>query len=186
MVVSSESKDEAIKRYLATDVEGSGEVSFKPTADFLSLMSARVVQNGVVTSRVKSSLPIELEFELRCALYFKNLICGFVLIDEYGSRFMSTYFNDLNLETDSGDVNGTYRLTCHLPPNTINEGRFTAEIDVGWANVQRVTERHIHTLTFHVENIDGISTHLGHGKSWRPEPMLPNYRWTMKPAEPST
>ena len=180
-VVSSESKDDAISRYLVTDVEGSGEVSFKPTYDFLSLLSARVIQGGAVTSRVKSSLPIELEFELSCALYSRNLICGFVLIDEYGSRFMSTYFNDLNLDADSNDVKGTFLLKCHLPPHVLNEGRFTAEIDVGWANVQRVTERHIHMITFHVENIDGVATHIGMGKNWRPEPMLPDYPWTMRP-----
>jgi hypothetical protein len=138
-----------------------------------------VIQGGVITSRVKSSLPIELQFELRCAIDFRNIICGFVLIDEYGSRFLSTYFDDMHDEKDRGNVAGIFKFTCQVPPHTLNEGRFTAEIDVGWINVQRVTERHIHTISFHVENIDGVSAHFGHGRTWRPEPMLPRYPWTM-------
>ncbi len=179
--IPSDSKEQAIARYLETDIDHSGTASFLPTHESLNLKSIQLSQQGIITSRVKSSLPIDIEFVVNCGqVYFTNLICGFTLVDEFGSRFLSTYFNDLNEISSKDNLSGDLRLHCQIPANSLNEGRFILEIDLGLANIQKVTNSDVHSLVFFVENTDGVATHIGLGKGWRNTPMLPYYRWNIE------
>ncbi|BCM88576.1 teichoic acids export ATP-binding protein TagH [Abditibacteriota bacterium] len=169
---------ECVSQYLKlSKKEETQSKVFAPHDEVICLLDISLSQGGQ-TAEFLTSHPIDITASVVSkGLSVEELICGFILYDEINNEILSTFFNDMGDCEEPRHFNGTYKFSCSIPANILNEGKYRLIFDVGIAKKQRVTSDDTHFLEFTIKNIDGVASRFGLGTVWRSSPVLPLWDW---------
>lgn len=184
-VVKSTGRVESVVREYQAATATAGDVSanFAPVSETLALRSARVHQDADEGALLSSRPTIVDMCISTTGLSMGDLACGFWLLDQYGNRILSSFYNDLDEHDSSADARGWLAIRCTIPAHTFNEGVHRLVFGLAIHKVEGFTKDDVHVLDFEIINIDGVGARFGLGRSWRDEPLLPAFNWTVTPAD---
>ncbi len=158
----------------------AGRLTFTPAFDDIGVYEMAVEQHGdagVLLSTRPTIITITAHVH---GVPEKELSCGLTLLDPYGVKVLSTYFDDMDRREGNGAFDGTYALSCQIPANTLNEGRHRVVLDFAINKIRRATNDDEHALDFDIINIDGVGSRFGFGREWRDTPLLPDFDWYVR------
>lgn len=131
---------EVIDEYIALGKEAQGErvwsdPSTAPGNEKIRLRAVRVVQQGRTTADVDIGKDTEIQIEYENHVSGSRMNVGMHLQDKLGIDVLqTTNMHSANLVRDEwfGEPapEGTYRSTCVLPANFLNDGRYTIHVAV--------------------------------------------------------
>jgi len=154
---------------------------FTPAFDDLGVFEMRADQDGLPGALVSTKATvITVRAQVR-GVAQKELVCGLTLLDGFGTKILSTYFDDLDLLEGADTFDGVYDLRCTIPANMLNEGGHRLVLDLGINRVRKATDAETHVLDFEVINVDGVGARFAGGRAWRDTPLLPSFDWDVKP-----
>ena len=175
---------QAVDHYLSQGLSKEGERDWtdedipNDAAPFKPLSLRVITDNGNISDNVRSTGPISIEFEYQLDAPITGLRIGLYLMSTRG-EFIFTSF-----DTDEPDLfdkyssrkAGRYISRCHIPADTLNEGRFVIGVNASSFRVKRYFHDE-QALTF---NVDAAGAP---GMQW-PEPRMgpirPRLDWDIK------
>lgn len=153
---------------------------FQPMFEDLGLLEVHVDQDSQ-SPALLSTLPTSVSVTARLrGINVKEATVGFALLDSYGTPVLSTYCDDLDDRPADEWLDGDYEFRCTIPANTLNEGRHRLRFNVSQNKVRRAVRDDVHLIDFDIVNIDGVGSHWGGGPTWRTEPLLPAFPWSLR------
>ncbi len=164
---------EVIEHYLATKTPhtaDAGECSWPdpqqaPGSENVRLHAVRILSDGRVMSRVDVRAPVQIEVEYRNLLPGAHIYTSIHLHEKSGVGVLSSAnLPSLNLGADGWhgkpQPTGLYRSVCTIPPNLLNESRYSVSIFIV-ANMARHEVIAHHVIAFHT--YDGSPDREYHG-----------------------
>jgi lipopolysaccharide transport system ATP-binding protein len=129
---------QVIAEYVKTTAEHSGERVWlgdetAPGNEKVRLRRVRILSDGKVTSDVDIVKDVQLEFEFWNFSPGEKLSFGILVLDKMGTEVMaSANFRSANLVedawTDRPFEMGLFRVSCMIPGNLLNAGRYTIDL----------------------------------------------------------
>jgi lipopolysaccharide transport system ATP-binding protein len=147
---------DAVSAYLADPHSGSGASAWSGKAGdaAVRVVSAAVRLQGRSGARSHESIPIELVLDVKEPVF--GLVVAWELWSMKGQLLGYSGSEDA-LPPPAGKTDpGRYRFTLQIPPNTLAAGSYFVELDVGIYNVRRIVRSKEISLTFAVENVEGV------------------------------
>jgi len=172
---------EIVRAYQDAHAQSGNVVQrFTPRYQDLGLLEVSVEQDAA-DGALLSSRPTRVSMRVQLSgMTTPELACGFRLVDEYGQKVLSSFWNDLDeFGSVDGEFNGEYVFTCTVPAHYLNEGTHRLAFTLAIHKVRGATEDEQHYLDFEIFNTDGVGSHFGLGRDWRPEPLLPALLWSL-------
>jgi lipopolysaccharide transport system ATP-binding protein len=103
----------------------------------------------------KTDAELEVGIELEIINQLEGLVMGFNLFSEYGHPLALCLYDD-TLDSPAPFISkGTILRRFRIPPNSLAQGKYRIQFDVGIHNIVRVID-HEGALTFSLENISGL------------------------------
>ena len=118
----------------------------------------RMLDSG---SQFHTAAPLEVTMEGEINQPTKNVVIGFTLYSEYGNVIANTLYDDAEQSASPMVPPGTFKKKFIIPENTLAEGSYRIEIDMGVAGGKRLVGGETGQLTFTLINISGPGTRFG-------------------------
>jgi len=156
-----------VAKYLALGDQQAGQVVFPlgeaPGSEYVRLLAVRTVNElGEIASSVPSDKPITVEIEYQILRDASGLRMGVNLTASDGTVLLSTRDLDFFPE-DLQRSAGRYVSRCTFPANFLNSGLYLITVGADFPMIQghfRVDR----ALSFRVEEIGGLGSHLADGR----------------------
>ncbi|MBN1305114.1 MAG: ABC transporter ATP-binding protein [Anaerolineales bacterium] len=138
-------------------------------------------QRGKVVDTIRSMEPLSIEWEYHLAEQVTGLRVGFYLSTMRGEYLLTSFDTDDAKQYEKFGVRkaGHYISRCTLPPDLLNEGRFSLGVNASSFGVRRYFQDE-QTLAFNVDISGAPGTHWA---EQRPGPIRPRLDWKIETVE---
>jgi lipopolysaccharide transport system ATP-binding protein len=180
-VIANCEMEAGLKQYLA----GNNTIASKyvwedadsqPGDDLLKLRAIKVLDNKSRSATTfYSSLPIHLEFEFDLTSVHESLCIGYDLTRDDGTCAFRSFHTDLNENVRPSLHPGLNRLSCTLPANLLNAGRYSVNVRIGLHHIKWITS---------LDDVVNFDVLFDHGESefllsgTRPGSISPVLQWS--------
>lgn len=173
--------EDCVADYQASTNDSQGtRLNFSPAFDDLGVWELAVDQAGEAGALLSTKPTIVTVSTRVHGVPEKELCCGLTLLDPYGVKVLSTYFDDLNERPSGAALDGDFTFTCTIPANMLNEGRHRLVLDLGIHKIRKASDDQEHAIDFDIVNVDGVGSRFGLGREWRETPLLPSFEWSIE------
>ena len=147
--------DKVIKKYLSEHVktevhEWKGEGGTNHIR--LNRSSIKMLAEGY---QFHTAAPLEITLEGSIGFQTRNLVIGFTLYSELGSILAYSLYDDTEQTTPPTVQPGPFKKRFIIPANTLAEGSYRIEIDMGVRGLKRLVGGEVGQLTFTLVNTSG-------------------------------
>lgn len=146
---------EVIEEYLQSGI-GIERVEWTGVAGNDSVVLHKTSVRSIdATNSFESTSPIEISIEGVILESVNDLILGFTLFSEFNQKLAYVLYDD-NEKPPSPTVQpGPFKKRFIIPPNTLAQGKYRIEVDIGIHRVKRIVENE-GELVFTVRNSGGL------------------------------